>query len=443
MNSKISSLDKLSFYFDWKNDPEQETYLHMLPLTQWSLNKKPLNIREGFPGSNSAAAQGSASLADQYDSTLKIEEFITAYYQNQFYSISADEGNDSMDISRVTYPKELEEVFSSTVLSKIQGNYLWFKLQFTTAFPLNAISDLYVSINCFPVVNRHLNKFTYRLQNTLNIVPLATEELFQDLISISTSEGKSFMSNPMGTGFHNEAGFYTLRYGGVERFDDRQSVELLNNVIELLRDESAAFSSLGNDFISSYIRQINQSIAMIENRLDMKGQKSKPGHFLLVNPYTQDENIFVSFWSTNGNIANQIKSGSKLLAYSGAETRSDSLMLMTTTSGGKDSLNENERITAYKKALLTHDRVITEQDIRNYCLHELGSLIRNVSIRKGWEVVNKRNQGIRRVMEVVLSPARNHSLNDEEWSNLARELNVKLELQSSTFLPVKVLVEAN
>ena len=34
---------------------------------------------------------------------------------------------------------------------------------------------------------------------------------------------------------------------------------------------------------------------MIENRLDMKGQKSKPGHFLLVNPYTQDENIFVSF----------------------------------------------------------------------------------------------------------------------------------------------------
>ncbi|HNQ00094.1 MAG TPA: hypothetical protein PKK99_13630, partial [Bacteroidia bacterium] len=160
-------------------------------------------------------------------------------------------------------------------------------------------------------------------------------------------------------------------------------------------------------------------------------------------PYTQDENIFVSFWSTNGSIANQIKSGSKLLAYSGAETRSDSLMLMTTTSGGKDSLNENERITAYKKALLTHDRVITEQDIRNYCLHELGSLIRNVSIRKGWEVVNKRNQGIRRVMEVVLSPARNHSLNDEEWSNLARELNVKLELQSSTFLPVKVLVEAN
>ena len=135
-----------------------------------------------------------------------------------------------------------------------------FKLQFTTAFPLNAISDLYVSINCFPVVNRHLNKFTYRLQNTLNIVPLATEELFQDLISISTSEGKSFMSNPMGTGFLQWSWFYTLRYGGVERFDDRQSVELLNNVIELLRDESAAFSSAAMILsVLIYAKSINPS----------------------------------------------------------------------------------------------------------------------------------------------------------------------------------------
>ncbi|MBK6837338.1 MAG: hypothetical protein IPG90_02890 [Bacteroidetes bacterium] len=405
---------------------------------------KPLKVSHGLPSAYADENDGAGTLADQFDSTLRVEEFISTFYKNQFFSVEGDEpADDFLHSAKLNVPKELEEIFSKQVLSKIQGTYLWIKLQFTTAFPLNSISDLYVSINCFPVINRHLNKFTYRLQNTLNIVPLATDDLFQDLINISTSEGKSFMSNPLGTGFQNEAGFYTLRYGGVERFDDRQSVEMLNNILELLRDESAAFSSLGNDFISSYIRQINQSIAMIENRLDMKGQKAKPGHFLLVNPYTPDENIFVMFWSTNGGIANQIKAGTKLTSYSGAEMRSDSLLMMTTTTGGKDSLNENERITAYKKALLTHDRVITEQDIRNFCFHELGSLIRKVDVRKNWEVVNQRTHGIRRVLEVVLTPARNHSLNQGEWNNLAKEVKVKLELQSTSFLPVKVLVENN
>lgn len=442
MNSKVSSLHNLSFYFDWKNDPEQETYLHMLPLTRWSLNGAPVKVMHGLAGSTGKVQKSTGNLSDQFDSTLRIEEFISSFYKNQFYTITSDDtGDENLHAAKIQYPEELEEIFSKQVLSKIQGSYLWFKLQFTTAFPLNAISDLYIAVNSFPIINRHLNKFTYRLQNTLNIVPLVTDDLFQDLINISTSEGKSFMSNPLGTGFQNEAGYYTLRYGGVERFDDRQSVELLNNVMDLLRDESAAFSSLGNDFISSYIRQINQSIAMIENRLDMKGQKAKPGHFLLVNPYTPDENIFIMFWSTNGSAANQIKAGTKLISYSGAEMRSDSLLLLTTTSGGKDSLNENERITAYKKALLTHDRVVTEQDIRNFCFHELGGLVRRVNIRKGWEVVNERKHGIRRVLEVILTPARNHSLNHEEWKNLAKEVNVKLELQSTLFLPLKVSVE--
>lgn len=444
LQSRITSIHQLSFYFDWKNDPEEEKYLHMLPLTKWSLNGIPLNVVHGIIPSEDKRGKKNGSISDQYNATLRIEDFISEFYKNQFYSLDGTQFPEGkLQEMKMAYPKELEEVFSNQTLSKIQGNYLWLKLQFTTAFPMNSISDLYVSTNSFPIVNRQLNKFTYRLQNNLNIVPLSTEDLFLDLLSVQTADGKPFLSNPLGTGFNNEAGYYTLRYGGVERFDDRHAVELLSNVLDLLRDESAAFSSLGNDFISSYIRQINTAIAMIELSIEQKGQKSRPGNFLLINPYNQDENLYTLFWSTNGSLGNQIKAGVKLQNYSGVDARSETLILMSTTSGGKDPLNENERITAYKKALLTHDRIVTEQDIRNMCFHEFGNLIHSVSVRKSWEVIAQRKQGIRRVLEIHVVPARNNSLNPYEWKNLAKEFQVKLEQYSSNFIPLKVLVTGN
>jgi hypothetical protein len=439
MNSKITSLKNLSFYFDWKNDPEEENHLHMLPLTKWTLDDKPLTVTQGILN-ESPVMTGNSMLSDQQNATLKIEELIKGYYKNHFYTITGEEPLKDIQSLKTAYPKGLEDVFSKLILAKLTGTCVWLKLKFTTALPLNAISDLYVSANSFPVINRKLNVFTYRLQNSLNIVPLVTEDLYHDLLSVQTSDGKPFISNPLSSGFKNEAGYYTLRYGGIERFDDRQATELLNNILDLLRDESAAFSSLGNDFINSYIRQINQALAMIENRIDLKGQKSKPGYFLLINPFQADENIYVRFWSTNGATGNQLKPGSKLMNYSGGEARSESLALLTHSTGGKDALNENEKITAYKKALLTHDRIVTEEDIRNTCFHELGNLIKNVHIRKSWEVINDRKQGIRRVLEVIIYPYNFQQLSIVEWKNLAKELKLKLELHSASIIPIQVVV---
>lgn len=84
-------------------------------------------------------------------------------------------------------------------------------------------------------------------------------------------------------------------------------MELLNNLIDRLRDESAAFSSLGNDFINVQINQINQALAMIENRIDLKGTKESPTQFLVVKPLRKNDTIFAKFWTTNGTDANIVK----------------------------------------------------------------------------------------------------------------------------------------
>jgi hypothetical protein len=281
---------------------------------------------------------------------------------------------------------------------------------------------------------------TYQLKNNLSIVPLLNDDYFLDMISLISNDGNHYRSNPLSSGFSNDVGFYTLRYGGMERFDQRQASELLTNVLDRLRDESAAFNSLGNDFINNQIKAINQAIALIENRLDVKGAKSSPSHFLLVRAIKKDDTVFAKYWSTNGPLANGIKPGTKLLLQSNGDLRSDSLCTVIITAGGKNPLSENEKIVAFKKSLLTHDRILTEQDIYVFCEYELGSLAERIEIKKNWKVMPERQIGMSRIIEVKITPARNEEYTSAEWHTLSKSLENKIQQQSNYLLPVIVKI---
>jgi hypothetical protein len=264
--------------------------------------------------------------------------------------------------------------------------------------------------------------------------------LFFDIINIQNSEGNFFKSNPLESGFKNEAGFYTLRYGGVERFDKRAATEFLTSTLDLLRDESASYSSLGNDFINNYINQINQAIAMIENRLSDKGETVKPSHFIIINPTRQNENVFIKFWSTCGIDGNGVKAGTKLTLSTGGSIQPASLQLLSTSAGGKKALSGTEKITAFKRAILTHDRIVTQEDIVIFCQHELSNLASNIEIKKSWQLSQLPTQGMIRVVEIHITPKQFQKISADEWQNLSKELEVKITNHSSGLIPFKVII---
>ena len=109
--------------------------------------------------------------------------------------------------------------------------------------------------------------------------------------------------------------------------------------------------------------------------------------------------------------------------------------------GNNIKLEENEKISAYKKSLLTHDRIVTEEDIRITSLYELGNLALDVSIRKNWEIIHHRTEGLRRVIEVCIRKNKMSQLSEEEWTQVCEELRIKLEHRSAFALPVKVVAE--
>lgn len=432
-NRKINSLDNFSFYFDWKNDPEKDNYLSLLPLVKWSCGGRELALIHSFSGEKDLKK----GIAEQYDVSSRIEKNVLGIFERNFFTIRDENPGTFVSDS---LPEELQEVFSNESKELLSGNYAWIKLVFPGAMKTSALDDMYITINAFPVINRRVNKITYQLRSNLNIVPLKTDEAFFDMINIQNTEGDYFKANPLESGFKNDAGFYTLRYGGVERFDKRAATEFLTSTIDLLRDESASFSSLGNEFINTHISQINQSIAMIEKRLMDKGESSRPSHFVIVNPLKQNENIFIRFWTTFGAEGNGVKAGSKLILSSGGLLQSTSLTLLNTSAGGKKALTGSEKITAFKRAILTHDRIVTQEDIVTFCHHELNNLASRIEIRKGWKLSSLPDEGMARLVEVRITPNQGHRISASEWNDLAKELEVKITTHSNGLIPFKVII---
>src|SRR5690606_12749061 len=107
--------------------------------------------------------------------------------------------------------------------------------------------DLFVSINAFPVINRKLKDFFHRLKGVTNIIPFTTEsyEYFLSVHSLRDSTEKSYRQIPFTTDDQEMIGTYSIRQSGTERIDPRASKEYLKYVVDLVRDESAAFSSYG------------------------------------------------------------------------------------------------------------------------------------------------------------------------------------------------------
>ena len=433
LNPKIKSIDRLPVYFDWKNDPEKDYYLSLIPLIKWYVGDAEITAVAGINSSKELLDK--FTLSDHYNVSYRIENMVNGIFEKNFVTLSL---NNQLAEMQLEIPEELKRVFSESMLSKLGSKCVWLKMVFPGAMKPAALNDLYLSMNTFPVINRKVNKITYQLRSNLNIAPLKTDDLFFDMINVQNSDGYYFKSNPLESGFNNEAGYYTLRSGGIERFDRRQATEFLNSTINLLRDENAAFSSMGKDFINTHINQINQAIAMIENRLSTKGERTRPSHFIILNQQKPNENVFIKFWSTNGAAGNLVKAGVRLTLASGSSVLPESAILMTTSTGGKMPMDEGEKITAFKRSILTHDRIVTRQDIEMFCYHEIGNMIGKIEIKKGWKASMHHKQSFLRILEILITPKNKQHISEQEWQSLATELQHKIESTSNGLMPVQV-----
>ncbi len=440
----VKSIEGLSICFELRNEAYENSFYKSLDKGKWTINGQSVKFSQGLYNETDMEANSLDSLLKkELDITTKVSSHINRFYHKKFQTLTGGEFLLSKFSSDEKYPNSLNDHFSQKDLAEIEDNLLWIKVELPQIIPSVVLDDLFCSINCFPAFNRHLNEFTQSSREFINIIPLVTQEIFLDMKKVTSSNGNTFTIKSFSGINKVKNGTYIVRHGGVGRFDTRNAAEIVNYLLELLRDENAAFSIIGADMIASDLKELNQTITRLDQRLIESNVIKKETSYLLLKSHPEDETLFVEFWTTNGEFANRIKSGEKLFVYDGSNLLPESVAIITPTVGGRENMETEERVNAYRKALLSHGRVVTKEDIKALCFEHFGNLLKKVEIKKGLQTGKSTDVGFIQTLDIFLTLTKStDELDKEELQFLKNDLLIKLEAQSANILPYRCFVDS-
>ena len=306
----LNGWEDFRFFFDWRDEHNKELYTRFLALSKWYDHKGNVHASQGY-GADVEAGE---------------DDTILPFFAKQFITLSDSGSADGKNSEPERIPADLERLFGTSVTKGMKVTR-WIKMELPASFPVQGFDSMTVALNAFPVLNRRLNKFTYRLQPGLNGIPLASEEAFFKIHSVVNQQGKVFKASESAEEQDIAGlGYYSVRQQGMGRFDKRDARSLLYNLQELLRDEQMAFSALGEEYLAALLREMSQNMARLDQKLGTKKTNETAAHpFLVIKTSEKSDSVFVSYWTTLGEAANGLTTGSRLLPYSSSFLNSNEI----------------------------------------------------------------------------------------------------------------------
>jgi len=439
-HSTIDFFNGICFYFQLLDFKYNKQFFSMLNTANWYFNDIQINTKQGFSGKEVKQKDG---ILQNLDSMYSMEQDVCNFYHEQFITID-DISLNSIDLeaSKKYYPEVFINHFSSAELSKLKQPLVWLKIEMPLPIRDHIFSELSVHTNAFPVINRQLKELSHRLRGITNIIPIRTnaDEFFLSMESVTDSVDKKYNPIPYSDGHTSANDCYVLRKGGTERMDSRSAKEYLHYVLNLMKDEASAFASYGTDAIGTLLKDMDRLIAQLEQRLSKSTQANLDYSYYVSLPQQRSDDIFfLSFWITNGLLANGIHAGAQLTEAKGSQLKKGSVYFLQPTVGGKDVLAEANQIDAFKYSMLTHDRIVTVEDIKAFCRLEFGVLIDSeIVVRKALVISDNPKEGLVRCVEVLLKPAELNKIGDLDWDKELVLVQTKLESRSSLNMRVRL-----
>lgn len=443
-----SSIDlhNSQYFFDIKNEVNRELFYKNLSQTRWFHGDQELQVLPGYNQENISGEHLDIEqlLIRKNTASWKLKEFVNGFYKSKFITIR-NAGNKSLTETQ-GWPVELLQVFDKKELQPLQAdNVHWIKIQFPENISSAVLQDVICHVNCFPVLNSQLHEQLYHLHDILNIVPMYSNDIFFDLHEISDNDGIIYNIRAIEKNVHEKLTLI-LRQGGIGRFDERDATMIIENIVQLLSDESAAFSVLGRNFLASELKQLQQTIYKLEQQMVTRELNREYTPFLVVRKENnaQLNNLTISYWSTCGEQGNDIKAGTNLQSYKTESLYNNYSTLVTTTVGGRNRLSASESITAYKSALLSRDRLISMEDIKIFCRLQMGKTAQHIEVKKGVMVPRQVSQGFTRTIDVTIKMNRKDYMDAQEKNQLQywkESLAAKLTGKSAGLTPFRVFIE--
>ncbi|GAA0543318.1 type VI secretion system baseplate subunit TssF [Chitinophaga japonensis] len=435
METLPEDMNGLSFFFDLRNIHQQEMFYYYLPLARFFVNGTELPLQSGYYHSRQGYQEELDAMMNlAFDANARYSREVLQRYRRHFLTV-----NQAVAMNgQAPAPAALQQTFGKDwhTLAPVTA---WVQVVFPEAIHHSLLEDLYCSINCFPVINKKQNEQSLKLNRYLNIIPLHTPDIFFDIKRVYDLEGTDYHVRNFTTAGEMQEGELVVRSSGIGRFDTREAKEIIAYLIEVIRDESSLFEEVKNDYVAGRMRELHQLIASLEEQLQPSSNKGNIP-YLMVKPRENAEYLFISFYTTNGAAANNIRMGSRLQEYGTVQVQPGSITLLTNTQGGKDRLSIDEKINLYRYHLLTHNRIVTPEDIKALCRHILGKELQSVAVTKGVTLLPG-SHGYGRSIDVRIMLTRpadtyaNGSLN-----YLKEELLMQLQEHSPNHYPYRIFM---
>ena len=358
----------------------------------------------------------------------EINDFYKPYFFTLKEKISLAEQTEKPIIFRENFP---EHQLSDT------EDIIWLKLEFSEMLTSEVFENVSFNLNCFPIVNIKNTRLFRRMNGKLDIVSIQSDDHFLDLDYVKNDEGDRLdLKND------NQRINVVLRRGGVARFDQRNASELLQYLLELIKDESAAFSSIGGDMTRETLRSIQQNVAALEQLSKEKNFVQASNPYLVISSANGDAlSCDISYWLTTGEEGNDIKPGTNLEIDNSKSLSFSKAVMLKSSFGGRKSLSVQDKILEYRSSMLSRGRIVTAADIKNFGNKHFKQTISGIEIKKGTKKEVSNKGGFTRTIDIYIT--RNQSsqppLSETEWQYLCDSFLLYLEKNSANIYPYRLI----
>ncbi|MGL5228875.1 MAG: hypothetical protein ACRC77_11895 [Bacteroidales bacterium] len=420
----VDTLDYLSLYFDFLNINEKYSFLKLLSKAKWSVNSEDITVEYGIKTDDKPQRN-----MPYYENTVDfIISDIRALYDVHYVTLR------SQSDGKLTFPKELEGLYERGYEDQFTTPLFWIKIEFPSSFTKEILDDIRVGMNMFPIANISKKSLSQSMTNFPLFMSLETDknEAFMDISSVSDSSGKVY--KPVYTennrGLDTEFGYYALRRAGVERYSStNDSFSAMARLIDILRDRTLFSHSRAEDDFNRLVAEANQAINSIAGALYETVETHQVKSYILVDKSNQGESLFVNYFVTNGAVINQFKPLTALESNLGSAIDDSQTAFVTAMRSGENDPTTERIRDKHRYMLTSKDRVITRQDIANYCRAEYGNYIDILDIKPGYRVSKEPKCGIQKTIDIHIK-MKSGSIVADEVESFKSDLLCKLESRS-------------
>ena len=431
---EVEKLEDLSFYIDVNNKEQKEFFNYYLQQVKVFSEGKEYELVEGYNVSSNNI-EYERIISKNYTGIDAIYNEVNQFYQGNFFTLKG-----------TIYPKKEEKSVTTTLLESYFFNHnfitekdiVWLQFKFYEVITPKVLENVRIALNCVPAINiRHTEDYK-RIKGQLTIYPISGQDSFLDIDYISDNHKKRYdVKNYLS----NDNVSIVLRRGGVARFDERSALEHLQHLLSLIREETASFSAIGNEFaIEEELKQIGQNLASIYQNVKEKNLSLNTNPYLIFssNNREMDMNFTISYWHTAAEEGNDIKTGVSLDCDSENKTAISRAITVRPSLGGRRGLTTADKILEYRNALLSRGRIVTIADVKTFAKSHFKHTIKGLEVQKGTKKDISLKGGFKRTIDIYLNKNKEVEVSETEWEYLKDSFLIKLEKASTNIYPYRI-----